>query len=148
MVIDIIENIKLFFEHVVLDITLKPEVQGLWWPRRSWPTWLRWESVLKIQLFKQSLVYIWTLLCDQDADRDGSGSMDFQEFVEMMIKVKWKFWFDYQHSLAERIREGDSPGTETGFSSFWQGWHNYSAFGWLPFWGWVFSSCPCPYVEY
>ena len=23
----------------------------------------------------------------QDADRDGSGSMDFQEFVEMMIKV-------------------------------------------------------------
>ena len=27
------------------------------------------------------------LLYDQDADRDGSGSMDFQEFVEMMIKV-------------------------------------------------------------
>ena len=26
----------------------------------------------------------------QDADRDGSGSMDFQEFVEMMIKV----WMD------------------------------------------------------
>ena len=34
----------------------------------------------------------WTILqlkviIKQDADRDGSGSMDFQEFVEMMIKV-------------------------------------------------------------
>ena len=30
----------------------------------------------------------------QDADRDGSGSMDFQEFVEMMIKVGIEVNFD------------------------------------------------------
>ena len=32
------------------------------------------------------------VIIKQDADRDGSGSMDFQEFVEMMIKVG-EFWF-------------------------------------------------------
>ena len=36
---------------------------------------------------------LWMLCNHQDADRDGSGSMDFQEFVEMMIKVDFFFIF-------------------------------------------------------
>ena len=63
--------------------------------------------------------------------------MDFQEFVEMMIKV-WKGdgYHNYGHCvkmsgeqppgfakciLSERIREGNCPRTETGFSGFRQG---------------------------
>ena len=48
------------------------------------------------------------LLCDQDADRDGSGSMDFQEFVEMMIKVgrmKWNFDSINTHLQRESEKE-------------------------------------------
>ena len=39
------------------------------------------------------------VIIKQDADRDGSGSMDFQEFVEMMIKVGIEVNFDsfYMH---------------------------------------------------
>ena len=49
----------------------------------------------------------------QDADRDGSGSMDFQEFVEMMIKV-WmndsyhNFQYDHGHSVVFQFQENSN----------------------------------------
>ena len=41
-----------------------------------------------------NLVLQLKVIIKQDADRDGSGSMDFQEFVEMMIKVGIEVNFD------------------------------------------------------
>ena len=49
-----------------------------------------------------NLVFLVKVIIKQDADRDGSGSMDFQEFVEMMIKVGIEVNFDVVFTYVSR----------------------------------------------
>ena len=73
-----VELFKQFLDYIWLNLIKSFIIYNI--PILFWP----------VELLNQSLDYIWSYLNDlelQDADRDGSGSMDFQEFVEMMIKV-------------------------------------------------------------
>ena len=56
----------------------------------------------------------------QDADADGSGSVDFSEFVGLMIKVMYFDMHLYQIVL-EGAGERDSRRLKASIQSLWQG---------------------------
>ena len=79
------------------------------------------------EVFKQSLdLLLWMLCNHQDADRDGSGSMDFQEFVEMMIKVDFFFIFSFWTFSRENQRKRQSWNSNRLFEFLTRLTHNQS----------------------
>ena len=64
---------------------------------RPWSTWVSYRSLVPLAPYSQ------------DADADGSGSVDFGEFVEMLIKVTRRLEVDPEQASVQREAEKETP---------------------------------------